>query len=232
MSALTVRVEGRSPESRTNLAVLAGANLVAVETSVGWELIQYRKAALIGEDLWRLTGLLRGQQGTERATATGAAVGAVVVLLGAAPARVLSPKAERGAPLIWRAGPTGMPGGAGVSELSWTPTGAGDRPWSPVHLKSRATGDGGLDLTWVPRARLDGDRWDGDVVASDPMRFRLRVLNGEDTIRTFEVEGEAATYAAAMLAADFPEGLPSGVAVAVAQWGVGYGWGEEATLVL
>ena len=232
VSALTVRVEGRSPESRTNLAVLTGANLVAVETSAGWELIQYRKADLIGEDLWRLSGLLRGKQGTERATAMGAAVGAVVVLLDIAPARVLSPKAERGAPLIWRAGPVGAPGGFGVSELHWTPTGADDRPWSPVHLRAREAADGALDLTWIPRARLDSDRWDGDVVASDPMRFRIRGLSDEALIRTFEVEGASAIYTAAMLAADFPDGLPSGVTVAVAQWGVGYGWGEEGTLVL
>jgi hypothetical protein len=231
-AALTVRVEGRAPESRADLAVLAGANLVAVETSAEWELIQYRKADLIGEDLWRLSGLLRGQQGTERATAAGAGIGAVVVLLDAVPARVLSPKAERGAPLIWRAGPVGLPGGPGVSELHWTPTGAGDRPWSPVHLKARTASDGGLDLTWIARTRLDGDRWDGDVVASDPMRFRLRVLSGDDLIRTFEVERASAIYAAAVLSADFPDGLLSGIVVTVAQWGAGYGWGEEATLVL
>jgi hypothetical protein len=116
--------------------------------------------------------------------------------------------------------------------LHWTPTGAGDRPWSPVHLKARTASDGGLDLTWIARTRLDGDRWDGDVVASDPMRFRLRVLSGDDLIRTFEVERASAIYAAAVLSADFPDGLLSGIVVTVAQWGAGYGWGEEATLVL
>lgn len=230
--ALTVRVEGRSPESRSEAAVLAGANAVAVETSVGWELIQFRRADLLGDDVWRLSGLLRGQQGTEAAMRAGATAGAVVVLLDAIPPRAASARGERGLPLIWRAGPTGLPGGRAVSDLLWTPTGAHDRPWSPAHLRRRSRPDGGYDLSWIPRARIDGDRWDGEVAASDPWRFRVRVAHGGDFVRTFEVAVASALYAGADLAADFPAGPPDDAIVAVAQWGESYGWGEEATMTL
>jgi hypothetical protein len=230
VNALLVRVEGRAPESRSKMAVFAGANAAAVETAAGWEILQFRTAELVGDEVWRLTGLLRGQQGTE---AAGADSGAVAVLLDQAPARAESPRAERGLPLIWRAGPMGGPaGGAGVSEVGFTMTGVHDRPWSPAHLRAVALADGGLGLGWIVRSRIDGDRWDGEAAASDPLRFRVRVLDGGVETRVFEVEGSGAVYAAGDLDADFPGGPGAGVRIAVAQWGEGYGWGTEASVAL
>lgn len=229
INALTVRMEGRAPESRAAIAVLAGANAAAVETVDGWELVQFRTADLVGEGVWRLGGLLRGQQGTEAATAAGAPIGALVVLLDAEPARAGSPPAERGLPLIWRAGPAGGPaGGPFVSQIVHTTTGVHDRPWSPAHLRAERRTDGGFDLTWVVRSRIDGDRWDGELASADPGRFRVRILTGTATLRTFEVEGASTLYSAANAAADFPAGPGPDAAVAVSQWGDGYGWGAEA----
>lgn len=143
------------------------------------------------------------------------------------PARAESPAGERGLPLIWRAGPAGGPaGGDGVSEVAFTTTGLHDRPWSPAHLRVQAREDGGFDLGWIPRSRIDGDRWDG-AAAADPMRFRVRVLDGPVEVRAFEGEGSQNVYAAADVAADFPGGLGDDAMVGVAQWGEGYGWGAE-----
>ena len=226
VNSLFVRVEGRAPESRSEASVFAGGNAVAVEGVAGWELVQFRTATLVGEGVWQLSGLLRGQQGT---AAAGASVGAVVVFLDQVPARAEASRAERGLPLIWRAGPAGGPaGGSGVSEVGYTISGLNERPWSPAHLRARARADGGFDLGWVARSRIDGDRWDGEAVVSGSMRFRLRVLNGADETRAFEVETGAATYTAADRAVDFPSGLDAGSGIAVAQWGEGYGWGSEA----
>ena len=228
INALEVSLEGRAPESLPPSAVLSGGNAVAVETPLGWEILQFRAAELIGGDVWRLSGLLRGQQGTEEATNAGAAAGAIVVFLGPAlePA-VLSPS-ERGLPLVWRAGPAGSPpGGAGVSETVFAPTGLRDRPWSPAHLRHSARADGGIDLTWIPRSRLDGDRWDGAMRPADPPRYRVRILSAGQQVRAFEVEGENAIYDAGGIAADLPGGLADAEA-GVAQWGEGFGWGTEA----
>ena len=230
VNTLMVRIEGRAPESRSDAAVFAGGNAVAIETAAGWELVQFRSATLVGERVWQLTGLLRGQQGTE---ARDAVSGAVVVVLDQAPARVDSARAERGLPLIWRAGAAGGPaGGSGVSEVGFTVTGLYERPWSPAHLRARAQLDGGFDLGWIARARIDGDRWDGEAVASASPRFRIRVLDGADEKRAFEVGTDAATYTAADRAVDFPAGLDGWSRIAVAQWGDGYGWGREASVVL
>ena len=154
--------------------------------------------------------------------------GAIVVFLDAALERAVLSPAERGLPLVWRAGPAGLPpGGAGVSEVAFTQTGLYDRPWSPAHLRHRARADGGIDLTWIPRSRLDGDRWEGPVRPADPPRYRVRVLSAGEQVRSLEVEGETATYEAGDILADFPESL-IGAEAAVAQWGEAYGWGVEA----
>lgn len=223
-----VRLEGRDPESRSDQAVLGGANAVAVETKAGWEIVQFRNATPDDGGVWRLTGLLRGQQGTEAAREAGASAGAICVMLDEALARVASPRGERGLPLIWRAGPLGGPaGGAGVSEVMQTLTGLHERPWRPVHLRLAAESEG-RRVVWRGRSRIDGDRWDGEAAGADPLRFRVRVLAGEAVRREVVVEGESWTYAAGDLAMDFPGGVGADATLAVAQWGEGYGWGDEA----
>lgn len=209
--------------------MLAGANVLALEGDAGWELIQYRSAEFLGDDRWRLSGLLRGQQGTDSLEA---GEGAIVVFLNEAPAVVDWSADERGLPLIWRAGPEGLPGGRGVSEITWTATGAGERPWSPAHLRGQAVSGGDLQLSWSPRSRRDGDRWDEDVTASSPLRFRLRILRGEEVVRVAETEIASFVYAADMSAGDFPAGAAGVGRIAVAQWEAGYGWGAEAVLAL
>ena len=90
----------------------------------------------------------------------------------------------------------------------------------------------GLTIRWTPRVRLFGDSWDGEPAAVDPMRFRLRVLDGGVLVRTMEVEGPSASYDAADLAVDFPEGVTGAARIAVAQWGECFGWGVEAEIGL
>ena len=232
-NTLRVRFEGQAPESRSVAAVLAGANALAVETTADWEILQYRTAELEPDGSWRLSGLLRGQQGTEAAMAAGAADGALVVMLNRRLSRVETTGAEVGVPLIWRVGPAGAPvGGFAVREITYAPTGRHGRPWSPAHLRVRTGASGDRLVTWISRSRTDGDRWDGEPAASDPMRFRVRVLDGAEVRRTLEVEAESATYTAAMAEADFPGGPGEDAVIAVAQWGEGHGWGDEARTAL
>jgi len=230
VNRLMVRVEGRSPVSRTTAAVLGGGNLVAVETAAGWELIQFRDATLIGDDVWRLSGLLRGQQGTERAMMACGRAGALVVFLEEAPARAEIGTAERGLPQVCRAGPLGMPpGGTGFTTLDFTLAGLVDRPWSPAHLRVAPDGAGGLDIGWIPRVRLYGDGWDGGPVPVDAAQFRLRLLDAGAERRVIETDQTASNYPAAALTEDFPEGSGAGARVAVCQWNPAFGWGVEAT---
>jgi hypothetical protein len=232
VNRMTVAFEGVTPSSATAGAVLGGANRLAVQTEAGWEVVSFRSAQVTGSGAWRLSGLLRGQQGTEGATAAGAVEGAVVVVLDARLGRVELGGEERRLPRIARVGPQGaVPGGPGFAELAVTVEGVHGRPWSPAGLSVEAVADG-VVVRWTPRVRIGGDRWDLDPVEVDPRRFRLRVLDGGVERRSFEVEGLSAVYGGAEIGEDFPEGVGPGALVAVAQFGADWGWGEEAVVSL
>ena len=67
---LQVRLEGALLQSATLEAVLGGANALAVFTTAGeWEVLQFTTAEAIAEDCWELSGLLRGQCGSDAAMA-------------------------------------------------------------------------------------------------------------------------------------------------------------------
>lgn len=167
----------------------------------------------------------------EAPVAAPAPSGALVVVLDGL-SRVELAAGERGLPRLWLAGPSGGPaGGPGVAAIEATVTGLHGRPWAPAHLKVRSTVEGGLSVAWIPRARLDGDRWDGPDPLGDATRFRVRLLAGAVERDALEVEAEAAVLGADLLAEAFPDGVAEASA-AVSQWGEGFGWGVEAVVPL
>ncbi|WP_125256391.1 baseplate multidomain protein megatron [Brevundimonas fluminis] len=225
---MAVRLEGRAPSSRPEAAVLGGANALAVMGAEGWEVVQFRSAEPLGADEWRLTGLLRGQQGTHAAAVP---AGALVVSLEGLN-RVQLSAGETGLERIWRAAPAGAPpGGPLAAEVFATVRGVHARPWAPAHLAAEETSDGGRRLSWIARSRLDGDRWEGPEAGADPMRFRVRWLDGETEVGKAEVEAPELVTTGAALGVLFPGGLGESHA-AVSQWGERWGWGQEATIPL
>ena len=221
---VVVSVEGLAPQSRSEVGVLGGRNRLLVEGRGGWELLAYRQAQVIGAGVWRLKGLLRGLVGTEEEAAAGALEGAVVVLVDEALEPVQMLAGERGLERYWRVGPVGMPpGGAGFSELDYVWSGRADRPWRPVHLRTRVE-DGDWHLSWIARARSGGDVWEGEVVSTDPLRFRVRVVVDGVPVREWEVAGCEAIYTEADREADL---LGGGAEICISQWSEVWGWGEE-----
>jgi hypothetical protein len=230
-NSLLVAVEGRAPESAAEAAVLAGANLVAVEAGGGWGLLQFREATLVGAGLWRLSGLLRGQQGTDSEAEAGAEAGAIVVFLGAGGlTRARVGREERGLSLLCRTGPSGSPpGGAGFAEMTYVHRGLHHRPWRVAGLAVEVDGEDRF-VRWTPRARRFGDSWEGETGASDPERYRIDVLRDGVAVRSWEAMEAKAVYAAADRAADFAGG--GGGRLRVAQWGEAFGWGAAAEIAL
>ncbi|MFN7360420.1 glycoside hydrolase TIM-barrel-like domain-containing protein [Brevundimonas sp.] len=224
---LEVEIEGAVPESRSAAQVLAGGGLLAVAVADGWELLQYRQAEIVGAGRWRLTGLLRGQLGTEAAVRLGAPAGALVV----APetcTRVGVSLAERGLERLWRAGPDGGAPGPAAAQVSAVWTGVQARPWSPAHLRATATAEG-LEIRWVPRVRIGGDGWELEPDDVDgPDRFAVHVLAGGLEVRRFEATARRALYPAADLAPDRAAHGP--LTLAVVRYGTGFGWGAPAFL--
>ena len=233
-AALEVELAAGRLESRPLEAVLAGANALAVRGEGGaWEVLQFLSAEQVAPRRWQLTGLLRGQLGSEPAMAALTEAGAPVVVLAGDLARGAVALDERGLPLVWRAAPAGgPPGGPGSTETGFTWRATALRPWSPAHLRMAEDG-GDLAIRWMRRARVGGDSWDIEPPLSEAFeRYRVEVLDGGDIVRTAEVGEAAFTYTAAMQATDFPGGTPSPLSVRVAQASATVGWGAAAERAL
>lgn len=211
------------------LAVLAGANRIAVETDAGgWEVIGFAEAELAAPSLYHLRQLLRGQAGTDPAIGPAGAGNRVVVIDGRA-ALPPVPAGWVGSVVTLRhyagtADPTGalLEVAIGVEPLL---------PLAPVHLRGArdpATGD--VILTWVRRSRADTDSW---VPAEPPLEAapeacRVKILGGGMPVRDIAADAPRAIYAAAAQAADFGA-LPDNFVFTVSQLSPLYGAGHAAT---
>jgi hypothetical protein len=230
---LTVRLNDGELASVSRGHVLNGANAIAVQSASGvWEISQFEQADEIEPDVWRLSRLLRGQFGTDDATAAGAPSGARVVLLNEAvrPAGLRS--GEAGLHLNWRVGPrTGDFSAASFALRSETGGLRALTPLAPVHLRARPDG-GGLFLSWIRRGRVDADNWlPADIpLGEETESYQVEVASaGGVIVRTETVTLPAFTYSAAMLAADFGT-PPAGLDVTVRQMSAAVGPGLPRTL--
>ena len=187
-TALVIRLGSGTLASVTDAQLFAGANAFAVETAPGtWEIVQAAEAELIGTRTYRLTRLLRGQRGTEHAMAAAVPAGARVVVLDGGVAAVPVGAAQLGLPASWRLQPGATvedPSSPSVVTLDVTPSGAGLRPFSPVHVaqpfrRGRVPGD--LTLSWVRRSRaLSADSWEAVEVPmlEEAEAYEVDILDG------------------------------------------------------
>jgi hypothetical protein len=220
--------------SATQLQVFAGANAAAIRTAEGnWEVLQFLNATLVAPRTYELTGLLRGQLGTDAVMEPTIAAGARVVMLSEALAPIDIASSEIGAPLNWRVGPASHDiGHAAYSSLQHTFHGLGLKPYAPVHVRGvRASGD--LSLSWVRRTRVGGDNWGAaDVPLSEEQeRYEIDILQGATVKRTLTAASPAAVYTAAQQTADFGS-TQSVIAVAIHQISAacGRGWPARASV--
>lgn len=222
-------------ESRSEKAVLGGANRAAVRGSGGsWEVLQFRNAEIAGPGRWRLSALLRGQFGTEDAIGAPTPAGVAFVLIDdRTPASTVS-EDLRGLELAWRAGPASRPRNDPTYAARLATIGArGLMPLAPVRLDARrdpATGD--VALRWIRRTRIGGDDFDAREVRLGEEReaYEVEVLSGGDAVRVIGVDAPSATYAAGDQIADFGA-LPATLEIAVRQLSavVGPGLPSRAT---
>lgn len=195
--------------------------------------MQFETATLVAPLTYELSGLLRGQAGTERAMIGAVATGARFVLVDRALARLDLSAAQIGLPLNWRFGPADRDlGEESFASITHSFRGLGLRPFSPVHVRgSRSSGD--LSLSWKRRTRMGGDSWDGTEVplGEDDESYEIDILAGATVKRTLTTSATAATYTAAQQTADF--GAPQAtLSVRVVQVGAIWGRGTPAEVTI
>ena len=230
---LELQVSEAGLQARPPLDVLNGANVLALRAAGGidWEVVQFREAELIGERIYRLRGLLRGQAGTEPLIAPVLPAGADMVLLDGSERQItLSPDH------LWRerhlrVGPAERDyADARYRHLTVVPRGVGLRPYAPAHLAARRGASGAITLHWVRRTRTGGDAWEAAEVplAEVQERYRVRVLLGGTPVREAEATAPEWSYSATAQAAD---GVAGPVTFAVAQISQIFGPGLETRIV-
>jgi len=235
-NTVRVRLFGGALEARAEIDVLAGANVAAIETPSGsWEVVQFQAASLFGDALYELSGLLRGQAGTESAGEAAHPAGSRFVLIDPAVVQVDLKLDQRGLAFDWRVGPEG----AAMTDPAFVETtaafaGTGLRPLRPAHLTARKLG-ADIELSWVRRTRIGGDSWEAGEppVAEETETYEVDILSGESPVRTLTTVSPSATYSAGQQTADFGPGGPGDLlSVALYQVSAVFGRGAAARATL
>lgn len=203
-ASFTVRMGSGELLSVTEEEVLQGANLAAVGSmAAGWEIIQFARAELTGEQTYRVSLLLRGQAGSEAEIRNLRLPGERFVLLDQAVVQPALSLSQVGLEHSWRVLAADTEFGEAETQITHRPAMLGLRPLAPVHLRARRQG-GDLVLSWTRRTRLGGDSWELEEVplGEERERYRLEVLAGSAIKRSLTLAEPEYLYAAADMAAD------------------------------
>ncbi len=175
---------------------------------VGSEVIQFRDAEMLSAGVYKLTGLLRGQRGTD--WAVGAHVADErVVLLNAAVQRVPMSNTEIGVSKHWKAVTLGR-SGATASSSAFTNNAVGLKPFAPVDVRVARDASGNVTVTLQRRTRR-ATRLIGSLGVSVPLgeeseRYEVDVFatSGYATVkRTLSATSPSFSYSAADQVTDF-----------------------------
>jgi hypothetical protein len=209
-NVLTVNVNQNELTSITQDVLLTGTDNVAAIGAPGrWEIIKFQRATLTtaglnGSNRYILSGLLRGQRGTEWARGTHVA-GDVFVVLSAA--GLMHPSLDGGSIgqiKFYRAVSNGRSFDS-IASQTYASTAEGLECFSPTNLDKNITG-GDITLSWVRRTRLS-ENWLIGVVPLGEVSERYETdLYTDGTFatvrRTIASTTTAAVYTAAMQSAD------------------------------
>ncbi len=181
--------------------IIAGTN----SALIGNEVVQFLNAISIGNNQYRLSGLLRGRRGTDYAANSHVTGEAFLLLDGNAQTRIEMPN-MLGQSIQLKFVQHGQSLGS-VTGTSLFLSGAEYMPYAPCQLAGSRDGSNNLTLDWVRRARFGGQWVDlVDVTESDPPEsYVVEIWNSGFTgvLRTITgLTSPTAIYSAAEQTAD------------------------------
>ncbi|NCC03455.1 MAG: hypothetical protein EOM37_05330 [Proteobacteria bacterium] len=215
-------------DSKTALEVLNWVNAALL----GNEIIQWRNATLLAENLYELSGLLRGRRGTEWATGSHAIGDKFVVLATGSLYRMAMASTQIGQTAYYKA----LPSGGDWDDAAQTSqkfNAASLRCFSPVHVKGARDELGNLTLTWARRTRWNGEWLDEiDIPLFEAEEaYQIDILKGSAVVRTISATATSTTYSAVDQTTDFGA-AQSVLSVAVYQMNSTIGRGYAATAIV
>lgn len=205
--ALVVELVRGELESRTDAAVLSGANAAAVGMNGRWQIIQFANTELIDTNTYRLTRLLLGRRGTEHLIGTTQPGDRFVLVSGPGIYRLPLQVSEIGAARLYRPVTVGRPFDSAASQ-EHTGNGAALKCFSPVYVRGERDESGNLTITWIRRDRLSQTLRDSVPVPNSEAseEYEIDILDDSTTdevVRTISSSTTEAEYSAAHQTADF-----------------------------
>jgi hypothetical protein len=238
-NTLTVTLYAGELESvaRADMLLDQELNAAAVGVDGQWELIRFRNAELTGQtstglNIYRLSGLLRGQRGTEWAIGLHGA-DERFVLLDTTIRNISSQLNELNLERFIKGVTSNTPLND-VTERSFTHTGVSLKPFSVAQLRALPDGSD-IEVTWNRRTRLSY-RYAGinPVVplGEATEAYRVWIYDGSTLVRTENVTTDSYTYSAADIASDgFVSTDTIRIEVAQVSAIVGAGYIEEVEVI-
>lgn len=224
---------GTTLESRTESAVLDGANATAIGVDGRWEIVQFLNAEEVSANRYRLTTLLRGRRGTEYLVGTSQINDYFVLVSGPGIIRLPLSTAQIGTELFYRGVTFGSAFSAATNQ-AFTGNGIALETFSPVHVRGeRDDSSEDLTITWIRRDRLYQTMRDGVELPNSETSesYSIDIMDGSSVARTLTSYMPSVVYTAADQIADFGAPVPE-VSVRVYQLSaiVGRGTPAEATI--
>lgn len=180
-------------ESRTEAAVLSGANAAAIGADGRWEIVQFQYAEKLTATQWRLTRLLRGRKGSEGNIGYSLTGDRFVLLSNGGVVRLGLQTSNIGQVLQFKAVTFGALVTSGTVQ-SLTPRGVALRPLSPVLLGYEWTpaleAATGIYVTFARRDRLGQELPDG----ANLMQSEASIIYDVELIENGSPDAALATY--------------------------------------
>ncbi len=195
VSTVTVQFPASTPAlaTITNDQLYAGGNAFGLGQNGRWEIGHFKRAELVAPNIWKISGILRGQKATEQYMGTHV-IGDRFILLD--PARMYNISATLDSidrDEIWKGVSYSTPVES-AWEVPFTNTGERYMPRSPVQLNVIPLVEGGYQATWIRRTRGE-DAWLDEVevpLSEDSERYLVEVLDGDEIIESQIVTEEQA----------------------------------------
>lgn len=220
-------------ESVTQDQMLAGANIALYGADGRWEVIRFMSADLQPDGAYRLSGLIRGDKGTEWATGLHAEADLFVLANDPDNQFIGIPYDALGVVNYYRPVTTGQPiSSTESSELTYRGTNL--RPLSPTCPIGLRNTSGDLSVSFSRRSRFSS-AWFvtgiSAIVGEASESYAIDIMSGANVKRTITASSEAFQYLAAQQIADFGS-VQSSVSMRIYQISelVGRGYALEVTL--
>lgn len=200
---------------------------------VGAEIIQFTNAQNTSENVYTLTGLIRGLRGTEWVESHEA--GERFVLLTGEDSyleRITNSRIQPGQNLYFKALSVGQTLDE-VTPVVITYQGNDLKPYSPVNLAATKDEAGNITITWDRRDRRAGEETDLQKIPLSETReeYRLAFVGASDPIRTITTNKNSYTYLAEAQITDFGS-IRSSITVGIGQMSTVYGEGTRVIALL